>query len=427
MWPREIRLASSPAGCLGESCMSDLRQVKAFSPNARRILVSTFLAGLGASAFTLLYNLYLLSLGYQADFIGLVSSVTTLSTAAAGPVVVLLGRRVSFGALLRLGFVLQAVGCAGQAVSVAPAGIAAFAVVFGLSQGLYWAPLPPFLAENSAPEARSSLFSMNIAVQLLAGILGYLAGGQTPVLLSSLAGVDGLTSYRVTLVLATAVASLAVVPMSGLHRAPVHAEQASMLQAPTVGKDRATRAHVVALGLSSLSMGVATGLSFPFFNVYFAQQQGASPELIGRVFAASSVFSVGAALAAPATAERLGYVRAIAAARLGAGAAMGALAVSSMMPAAVVAFWLRNMMLQLMAPLIDAFGMMVVPPRRRGLLASTTSTLWHGGYALASALTGLLIVRVGFVPPFLAAAAVIVLNAVAFLAYFRGWQPRVER
>lgn len=406
--------------------MSVAHQVRSFSPNARRILVATFFAGLGSSGFALLYNLYLLSIGYQADFIGLVASVTTLSTAAAGPAAFILSRRIPLGRILTLGFLLQIIGCTGQALSGAAAGILAFSVVCGLSQGFYWAPLPPFLAENSGEEERNHLFSINIAVQLLAGILGYLAAGQAPTLLAGVLVLDPVGSLRATLLIATAAAGLALLPMLTVSRAiQTHGQPRTM--APTTGGEKSAQRHVVALGASALAMGVATGLSFPFFNVYFVTQQGASTETIGRIFALSSVLSTAAALLAPALASRVGYVRAIALARLAAGVAMSAMALSSSLGVAVATFWLRNVALQIMAPLIDAFGMAAVPANRRAVQASVTSTLWHGGYGLTSIFSGLVIVGFGFAPPFIGAAVVIIGNAIVFWLYYRDWRQTSTR
>lgn len=400
--------------------MSVAHQIRSFSPNARRILVSTFFAGLGSSGFALLYNLYLLSLGYHADFIGLVASVTTLSTASAGPAAFMLSRRIPLGRILTFGFLLQVIGCTGLALSGATAGILAFSVVFGLSQGFYWAPLPPFLAENSSSEERNHLFSINIAVQLLAGILGYLAAGQAPSLLAGALALEPTGSLRTTLLIATAAAGLALLPILTVRRAIPAPGQPQTIAAVSGGEESGQR-HVVALGASALAMGVATGLSFPFFNVYFVTQQGASAEAVGRIFALSCVLSTVAALTAPALAARVGYVRAIALSRLAAGAAMAAMAFSSSLGVAIATFWLRNFALQIMAPLIDAFGMAAVPANRRAVQASVTSTLWHAGYGLTSLFSGLIIVGFGFAPPFIGAAVVILGNAIVFWLYYRDW------
>ena len=227
--------------------MSVAHQIRSFSPNARRILVSTFFAGLGSSGFALLYNLYLLSLGYHADFIGLVASVTTLSTASAGPAAFMLSRRIPLGRILTFGFLLQVIGCTGLALSGATAGILAFSVVFGLSQGFYWAPLPPFLAENSSSEERNHLFSINIAVQLLAGILGYLAAGQAPSLLAGALVLEPTGSLRTTLLIATAAAGLALLPMLTVRRAIPAPGQPKTVAAVAEGEESGQR-HVVALG-----------------------------------------------------------------------------------------------------------------------------------------------------------------------------------
>ena len=399
--------------------MSVAHQIRSFSPNARRILVSTFFAGLGSSGFALLYNLYLLSLGYHADFIGLVASVTTLSTASAGPAAFMLSRRIPLGRILTFGFLLQVIGCTGLALSGATAGILAFSVVFGLSQGFYWAPLPPFLAENSSSEERNHLFSINIAVQLLAGILGYLAAGQAPSLLAGALVLEPTGSLRTTLLIATAAAGLALLPMLTVRRAIPAPGQPKTVAAVAEGEESGQR-HVVALGHRPWLWG-ATGLSYPFFNVYFVTQQGASAEAVGRIFALSSVLSTAAALTAPALAARVGYVRAIALSRLAAGAAMAAMAFSSSLGVAIATFWLRNFALQIMAPLIDAFGMAAVPANRRAVQASVTSTLWHAGYGFTSIFSGLIIVGFGFAPPFMGAAVVILGNAIVFWLYYRDW------
>jgi MFS family permease len=403
--------------------MSVVRQLQLFSPNAQRILVSTFFAGLGASGFALLYNLYLLSLGFHADFIGLVASVTTLSTAAAGPAAFVLSRRIPLGRILILGFLLQVIGCSGQALSGAAAGILTFSALYGLSQGFYWAPLPPFLAENSSSKERNHLFSINIAVQLLAGILGYLAAGQAPTALAGAFGMEASGSYRATLLIATSAAALALLPMLTVRRAiPANGQRRADAPRPEHEREESAQRHVVALGASALAMGVATGLSFPFFNVYFVTQQGASAETVGRIFALSSVLSTVAALTAPALAARVGYVRSIALSRLAAGVAMTAMALSSSLGVAVATFWIRNFALQITAPLIDAFGMATVPARRRAAQASVTSTLWHAGYGLTSIFTGLIIVGFGFAPPFVGAAIVIVGSTLIFWLYYRNWR-----
>lgn len=394
------------------------------------MLVSTFLAGFGASGFQLLFNLYLLSLGYQADFVGLVASVTTFSTALSGPLVYALARRFTSGELLAAGFALQALGSAGQALSGETSRILAFAAVLGISQGLYWAPLPPFLAENSAPADRSKLFSINIAVQLAAGVAGYAVGGVGPGLLARALGAVGTEAYRGTLLVVSAAAGLAVLPAFAARRRASPAAGGAALRMD-LGDVEGARTHssrgtLVAMSVSALAMGIATGLAFPFFNVYFVTEHRASTELVGIIFAVSAVLSTGAVLIAPAAHRHLGYVAAIALTRLGAGIGLVAMALAGGLPAAVGAFWTRNILIQVSSPLVDSFGMSAIEPARRSLQASLTSALWHGGYGATSLAAGIMIVAGGFAPAFGASAAVIFANSLFFWLYFRGWRQPAE-
>jgi MFS family permease len=400
----------------------DLRsQIAGFSPGARSILVATFLSSFAAGSFSLLYNLYLLSLGHHADFMGLVASVSTLSTALVGPLVILWARRVRHGSLLVCGFGLQAVGGAIQATAVDPAVILLGSALTGLAFGLYWAPMPPFLAENSTPRERNALFSVNISVQLTGGILANLICGAVPAILLSRFSMGAPEAYRATLLAAPCMALLAARVMMGHVRATpvvVAAPAAPFRQSATRRNDSV---GLVLLAISAVTMGVATGLTFPFLNVYFATRFDLGAEAIGRIIALGSVLSAAAALAAPALARRLSLVGAISAARAGGGLAVIALAGAWTLPVAVASYLTRNVLLQTMSALIDAFGMSAMPPALRRIQSATTSTVWHGAYAMASVIAGTLIAANGFEQPFLASAVILVANALIFVAIFRRW------
>ncbi len=385
------------------------------------MLVATFLSSFASASFSLLYNLYLLSLGHHEDFMGLVASLSTLSTAFVGPLVITSARRVSHGRLLASGLILQAVGGATQALSVEPALILVGSAIIGLAAGLYWAPMPPFLAENSTPRERTSLFAVNIAVQLAAGILANLSCGAVPALLIPQLAGDAPTAYRATLLVAPCMALLAARVMLGHERSAQLAPAGPVPESRPVPTQRRDTIGVILLAISAVSMGLATGLTFPFLNVYFVSRFSLGPDAIGRIFALGSVLSAVAVLATPSVARRLSLATAISAARVGGGLAVIVLAGAWTLPVAIASYLTRNVMLQTMSALIDAFGMSAVPSRLRRIQSATTSTVWHGSYAIASIVAGVVIARSGFEQPFLAAAAILIVNAVLFVAIFRRW------
>ena len=201
--------------------------------------------------------------------------------------------------------------------------------------------------------------------------------------------------------------------------------QAVVVATPAPFRHSPTRRHdtvgVALLAVSAISMGVATGLTFPFLNVYFASRFSLGPDAIGRIFALGSVLSAAAALAAPSVARRISLVGAISAARVGGGIAAIVLAGAWMLPVAVASYLFRNVMLQTMSALIDAFGMSASPPSLRRIQSATTSTAWYGAYGIASVAAGVVIASTGFEQPFLLAAAILLANAVFFGVIFHRW------
>jgi MFS family permease len=60
-----------------------LEHFKHFQRNARLFLINNVLTGITAGILLVLYNLYLVSLGYHADFVGLVLFTGTLGAGLA--------------------------------------------------------------------------------------------------------------------------------------------------------------------------------------------------------------------------------------------------------------------------------------------------------------------------------------------------------
>ena len=53
-----------------------------FNPNARNFLLLTFLMSFAQSIFGLVFNLYILKLGYTLDFLGTLGAIPSLTVAA---------------------------------------------------------------------------------------------------------------------------------------------------------------------------------------------------------------------------------------------------------------------------------------------------------------------------------------------------------
>ena len=57
---------------------SYLARVRQFTPNARKFLAYEFFLALNAGIYGVIFNLYVLKLGYHEDFLGLILSIMSV-------------------------------------------------------------------------------------------------------------------------------------------------------------------------------------------------------------------------------------------------------------------------------------------------------------------------------------------------------------
>ena len=168
-------------------------RLAAFQPNARLYLLNAIIGGLAMGIFRLLFNFYLLSLGFEKDVVGnLISASSLTALIAALPMGYLVDRIGHKPALVAGGMALVVALSIMVAAPILPV-LVAMNVILGLAQSLSGVTTGPFLMENSSEKERVYLFSMGMGVTMTAGFVGNWVGGYLPTWLSGLVG-DGPTS-----------------------------------------------------------------------------------------------------------------------------------------------------------------------------------------------------------------------------------------
>ena len=156
------------------------RRFSRFQRNARLFLISNVLSGVTAGILLVLYNLYLVSLGYGADFVGVVLFIGTIG---AGLAIFPAGAcidRFSGKYILIFSSALIGIAGAGQILFRQPLPLLVSAFLAGIGLAFLLVITAPFLTTNSTPEERSHLFSMNISLGLITLVLGEVLGGTLP-------------------------------------------------------------------------------------------------------------------------------------------------------------------------------------------------------------------------------------------------------
>ena len=374
--------------------------------------------------FPVLFNLYLLRLGYGPETVGLVNGVGLLAYAVfafpAGVVAGWLGirRAMTIGVLLSIvGFGLHPL------VEFVPSGwdvawLLGNRIYATAGLALYFVNSTPFLANATAPGERAHAYSMRMVFDTLSGFLGSLVGGALPSLLAPWMRAD-LTQaapYRVALLIGAALGLPAVLVLLFVRDS-----------GENVREEREDPARAGALPISLLAVMAAVvllraagvGTSRTFFNVYLDDALGASTGQIGVLFAVIQLLSVPAALVMPVLSERWGHFRVVVWASLGIAASMLPLALVPHWAAATVGRIGTYALSAIADPAIGLYQMELVRPRWRSVMAGVVSTALGLSWTALAFGGGYLITSLGYRPLFLLAGLMTAGGTMLFWVFFR--------
>lgn len=381
------------------------------SPAVWRILTHSLLYGLALSIADLLFNFYLVSMGYAADTAGLLSTVGRAAGMLFGVPVGLLIDRVGPQRAVVIGLVAY---CGGWALLLQARELWALVgaqFLGGAAYILAATAVTPLLSGVTNEENRATVFGMNTSASLIVGLVGSVMGGLLPGFAAGLLGVgpQDTAAYRLALVTVIILGAAAMLPVLGA--LPVTEEER------LVGPDEAPARplpmrRLLRFALASMLLGVGGGAILPFQNLFFRNVFGLGDAAVGMVLALASLgMGVGALLGAVVS-RRVGLRIGASALRLVA-AFCALIMLSPALAPAIAGFFLRGLFVASSFPMNDALVMQLTPPRQRGMAASLMSVLWAGGWAGAALLGGFVQIRWGFAPLIVTVAVSYTLSALA--------------
>ena len=418
--------------------MTNLRQaLRTFHPDVYKLLFAMCIVGFSYFGFvSVLLNLYLLRLGYETDFIGLVNGGIALAFAASSLPAGVLGSRLGMRRTAAIGMALVTVGMtlvpvAGSVLAggARDAGIIAMRVLSGIGFSLYMVNAYPYLVAATGPRERTYAFALMTGLPPLTGFAGSLLSGVLPGWVAPLLGVD-LTHpapFAVALMFAGAIL-LPTVPAVALagdreptRRGPSRRERDGSEDAARSpdGMQGALVLMILLLALTGMLRSAGEGAARSFINVYLELDLGASPARIGVLLAVGQVAAAPAALVAPALAARAGKVPAIVATGLLTAIGLVILAAIPHWVAAGIGFTLVVGLRAITQSVSAVMHMEIVPAHRRSVTSGVIAMSMGLGFMSISFGGGFLIPAVGFPAFHLLAAAVTAAGALIFWLYFR--------
>ena len=275
-----------------------LTRVKQFGPNARWYLLFSMMSGFAMGIMRLLFNLYAYSLGYDLSAIGWLVAVPPLVVTLSAIPMGMLGHRIGFRHTLMIGVVLMAGTLLGISLSTALVGLIAFSLLRGVSQTMLQVSSAPFMAENSTPEERTHLFSVQFASRMFANFFGLLLAGMLPGLMASIlnVGAESPAAYRGALLSGAILYALAFLPLLRIRTAPQLRTDTEPIR---VREMFHSPGLLIRLFLPQVVIGLGAGALVPFLNLFFKAKFGMPDATLGTLFAVQSVLMAFATLIGP--------------------------------------------------------------------------------------------------------------------------------
>jgi MFS family permease len=400
------------------------RKVRSFRPNARLYLINVLISGVSVGVLRLLFNFYVLSLGFDEALLGRLittSSLTALIVALpVGYVSDLLGRKWA----LILGGALTGLATLGMVLWPSEPVFYAMNVLSGLAQSLWSITMGPFLMENSGEEERTYLFSFGFGLQMLSGFAGNWIGGYLPTWMGNWQGVSAGDSlaYAWSLAAVAATFSLGMIPLLALRRQRNPGEERSIFAPLAYAAE-----HPKMLGklvIPMLVTSIGAGLIMPFMNVFFRVVHNQPDPVIGSLFAWGSLAMGLGLLAAPALADRAGKIQVVVVTQALSVPFLVLLGFAPWFWLSAAAYYVRLTLMNMSNPVYQTFVMEQVEPEARATVASLVSMAWSFGWAFSPTISGSLQVSYGFGPPFLGTITLYVIAITLYYAFF--WRGRRE-
>lgn len=411
--------------------------LRLFSPNVRLFLFSAFLVGFGfdGGIFSVLFNLYLLRLGYGPEAVGAINSAGLFAFALFSLPAALFGNwwGVRRMILLGLGVLLLGTGLLPVAEMLGggwqQAGLTGAYIVVFLGMSLYFVNSAPFMMASTAPANRDHLFSMQTGLMATAAFAGSLVGGALPALFAPLLGttLDMPAPYRLPLLLAGLLIVPAILVLRRSQNVAADDDEEQVADTDPRGPAPAGK-EPLPLSLFLLLLvvrifqvaGVAT--VFVFFNVYLDTHLQAATSTIGLISAAGRLIAVPIALLTPLFTRRFGNLNVVVWSCVIVTLGYMPMAFLPTVGAAAVGYVAIVGLSAMRYPATMNFSMRIVAPRQRGTLTGAgemaagiafTSLALGGGYMITS---------LGYQSLFLLTAALNLAGAFIFWYFFRDFR-----
>lgn len=388
-----------------------------YSPLVWRLFAFTVIVGITAGLPEIVFNFYLVSLGFDNAVAGQMASLVRIAGFVFG---IPLGLAVDRFGGIRVIQLAGVINIITWAILLNTTDIHIIRACYFFSGVLFTAQataILPMLTRVSTPEQRPLLFGVNFALVMATSSLSALLGGMLPGIFAAWQGVAPTSpdAYRTTLSTVFGMTVLTVISLSGMHKRIMASRIDDNQAGDTQGQTNILVAKplIAQRAVGRITLGMAGGMLHPFINLYLRQTYTMPDEQIGGIIAIFGFASMGAGLISGYFIRRYTAQRVV---------VWSAVSTAMLMLAAfipnplvfVVVYALGMALVGQIYPAGDILILNTVAPAQRGFTTSINNMFWSLGWAISAGVSGLFQVSSGFFWPILFHIVLMGITAVLF-------------
>ncbi len=411
--------------------LSYFQRIRHFSRNAKLYMTHIFGMDVIYGTWEVIFNLYLLAIGFDAAFVGL----RLIIAGAVGAVAAFPGGLVSDRIGRKASFILGDGGSASIALieitSTNPLVLLATPAVKSIFGTLHHVTESPFMAENSEAPERVHLFSVASGFRTIAAMFGAALIVAFPIIGASPS--EKILFYRTAVSIGIVGWFLSLIPALLLRSKGRERRGGKGTFTLTLRNIKHPQIIRNLVGANAL-LALGAGFTLPFLQIYFKQGLHAHEVYIGGTYAAGSAFLAVGSFLAPLLVARLGKVSTIFTARMFSVPFILMLAFAGRVGEthgvtlllATIAFTARNALMNMSGPVHEAFSMELLDPSERGSYVGLDTSIGSILNGVASLVGGFLMAQGDFLTPFLIMAVFYFTSNLLFLRLFRPLDRRIS-
>ncbi len=393
--------------------------ISLFSANANRLLSSTILYSFGYGIFRVLFNLYILNLGFSGVFLGYLLSLNFaaagVSSIPAGKLCDVIGRKTSM-IISTVAIVISMLVLVTIEIKFV---LLAATVVRGSASAMRRISRYPFMMEQSDEEERMHLFSTAASLRMFSGVGGRVLAGILPAIFLYYGGVNlPVIQNRIAMLVTVFFMAISLIPLLKIVEERSHADKSQLtswknwlkLKNPDLVKK---------LLVNSVFIGFGAGLIVQYFNVFFDQFVGMTRFQIGAVMAIGRSTMGISVFLLPILVNRIGKVRSVVATQL---LSLPFLALMTLLNSPLgigSAYVARTSLMNMNHPAFNNFMMEVTDESERGTVSGWNyfaRRLSRGGGVLGG---GFAIDKKAYILPFYVTMVCYVMGSLFYYYFFR--------